>query len=436
MTSAASTRFLDSVLAAGGQAMTASGWPDRLRAAALERANALSVPSTREEEWRFTDLGALARLTFQPVAAPALVDSAALAPYLLPDACARLVFLDGWWSSAQSLLPVPQRGAHICELRSAPGRSLDRVEAELGQHAKFEAQLFTALNTSFLRDVALILLDADCSLPGPVQVLHVTTKQERAHAIYPRTLVILGNGSRCTLVEDFVAIGSETYFSAPVTEIVLAADAVIDHVRVQREGTAGFHVATCAVSQARASRYTAVSAALGGRIARLDHSVVHREPGCETSLSGLTLIGGHQLSDTHTFVDHAHGNGRLRQQQKCVVSDAAHAVFNGKVLVRPGAIHTDAAQSCRALLLSDRAHIDAKPQLEIFADDVKCAHGAAIGQLDPDQLFYLRSRGLSEPQARSALTYAFAAEVVEQIAVRSLADALAREIAARTQESL
>jgi Fe-S cluster assembly protein SufD len=286
-----------------------------------------------------------------------------------------------------------------------------------------------------LRDAAVIALEAERALPGPLHVLHLTTQRDRAHALYPRTLLVAGAGSRCTLIEDFVHLGAGTYFSAPVTEIVLAANASVEHIRVQREGTEGFHVATCAVTQAAGSRYAAVSAALGGRIARLDHNIVHAAPGCETVLNGLTLIDQRQLADTHSFVDHAYGQGRLRQMHKCVVGGAAHAVFNGKVLVRKRAFQTDAAQSCRALLLSDRAHIDVKPQLEIFADDVKCAHGAAIGQLNADELFYLRSRGLSEAKARSMLTYAFAAEVIEQITVRSLVSALTKDVMALTQES-
>ncbi len=175
--------------------------------------------------------------------------------------------------------------------------------------------------------------------------------------------------------------------------------------------------------------------ALGARLSRLDWKITHAGPGCQSALDGLALIGARQLADTHSTVDHAHPDGRLRQSHKCVVSGGAHAVFNGRILVRPGAQRTDAAQSCRGLLLSDRAHIDAKPQLEIFADDVKCAHGAAIGQLDPDEAFYLQSRGLPAQQARNLLTYAFAAEVIARIPVASVARELQRTLLERTVEA-
>jgi Fe-S cluster assembly protein SufD len=187
--------------------------------------------------------------------------------------------------------------------------------------------------------------------------------------------------------------------------------------------------------QSGGSRYRAVSTTTGARISRLEHDVKQAGPGCETELSGLALIGTQQLADTHSFVDHAEPEGRLRQLHKCVVGGAAHAVFNGKILVRPGALQTDAAQSCRALLVSDRAHVDAKPQLEIFADDVKCAHGAAIGQLDPEELFYLRSRGLSDHRARNLLTYAFAAEVIDRVSPHRLAATLADKLLASTEET-
>jgi Fe-S cluster assembly protein SufD len=264
----------------------------------------------------------------------------------------------------------------------------------------------------------------------------VATRRERAHAIYPRLLLVAGARSRCTVVEEFVGAEAAGYFSAPVTEIALEREAAVEHVRLQREAPEGFQLGTCAVSQSAGSRYGAVSIVLGARLSRLDWRVLHEGPGCETALDGLTLIDGRQLADTHSTVDHAHPEGRLRQLHKCVVSGAGHAVFNGKILVRQAAQRTDAAQSCRGLLLSPRAQIDAKPQLEIFADDVKCAHGAAIGQLDAEQAFYLQSRGLSEQRARNVLTYGFAEEVIARIPVASVARDLERMLVERTVEAV
>jgi len=202
---------------------------------------------------------------------------------------------------------------------------------------------------------------------------------------------------------------------------------------VQREAAGAFHIAACAASLAKDARYASHTVTLGARLSRFNLEIVQHGDGVEVELDGLALITGRQLADTHTLVDHARPHGRCRQVHKCIVDGGAHAVFNGKILVRPGAQLTDSSQQSRCLLLSDKAHVDAKPQLEIFADDVKCAHGAAIGQLDAEQLFYLKSRGLSDIRARNLLTYAFAAEVIDRIPVPSLVERLERTVLARTQ---
>lgn len=407
---------------------------DRLRASALERANALSVPTTRDEDWRFTDLSAMTRITFQPAAGAGPLDAADLSRLLFPEAAARLVFVDGVYAPQLSVTRV-DAGVRVIDLRSGLLEHRDAIEPLVGSVVDGDANLFAALNTAFMRDSACIVLDADRSLAAPVHVLHVATDRESSHAMYPRTLIAAGRHASATIVEEFVALGERGYLSAPVAEVVTAEEASLDHIRLQCESSAAYHIANCAVSQARASRYRAISIALGARLSRLDLTVKHAGPGCETAIDGLALIGGRQLADTHSTVYHDFPAGRLRQAHKCVAGGAAHAVFNGKIYVREGAQQTDAAQSCRGLLLSDRAQLDVKPQLEIFADDVKCAHGAAIGQLDPDELFYLRSRGLAGTQARNLLTYAFAAEIIERIPVRSLVERLQKNVLERTQEA-
>lgn len=406
---------------------------DQLRARALERANALSVPTTRDEDWRFTDLGALARMSFQPAAGPGVFDPDMARAWRIPECGMELVFVDGIFAPALSNT-LHDAEVSISGLRSDLERQAIAIEDHLGHTAQYEHHLFAALNTAFLRDCALIMVGKARALSKPVHVLHIATRRERAQAIYPRCLIVANARSQVTVIEDFVAIPEAAYFSAPVTEVVLGANAVVTHVRLQREGEAAFHLGKTDVRQAAGSRYYAANIALGARLSRLDHSVVHAEEGCETALDGLALIGQRQLADTHSMVDHAASQGRLRQSHKCIAGGGAHGVFNGKILVRQGAQHTDAAQSCRGLLLSDRAHLDVKPQLEIFADDVKCAHGAAIGQLDPDELFYLRSRGLTQARARNLLTYAFAAEIIERIPVPSLVKRLESDVLARVEE--
>jgi len=305
------------------------------------------------------------------------------------------------------------------------------VQAHLGRLAGFERNAFTALNTAFLHDGALILVPRDLSLTAPVHLLFIATRKHAAS--YPRCLVVAEAGSAVTVVEDFVALENDAYFTNAVTEMALAGNAQVHHVRVQRDSAEAFHFANCAVSLAQASRYHSVSVALGARISRHNLGVLLAAEGAECSIDGLALIGGAQLADSHTLIDHAMPQGTSRQLHKCIVDGAARAVFNGNIMVRPGAQRTDSSQSSRNLLLSAKARVDTKPQLEIFADDVKCAHGATVGQLDVDEVFYLKSRGLSDTAARNLLTYAFGAEVIERIPVASLRNRLEQTVMAQTQ---
>ena len=250
---------------------------------------------------------------------------------------------------------------------------------------------------------------------------------------YPRCLVVAEAGAECTLIEHYVGLGDILYFSNSVTEVVVGPDAHVRHVKLQQEAAGAFHIASCAVALDRDARYTSHTVTLGARVSRQDLRVLQRGEGAQAQIDGLTLIGGRQLADTHTVMDHSRPGGKCRQLNKCIVGGAAHAVFSGKVIVRPGAQLTDSAQQSRNLLLSGKARVDTKPQLEIFADDVKCAHGATVGQLDPEQLFYLGSRGLAEGPARDLLTYAFGAEVIDRIPVPSLVGKLENAVMTRTQ---
>jgi Fe-S cluster assembly protein SufD len=243
-------------------------------------------------------------------------------------------------------------------------------------------------------------------------------------------------GAEVTVVEDYVGLQDGAACVNAVTEIAVGPNAHVRHVRRQQESAASFHIATCAVRLERDASYRSVAVAAGARISRLNLNVLQAGVGTSCQLDGLALIRDRQLADTHSFVDHAHPHGTSRQLHKCVVGGHAHAVFNGRIMVRPGAQRTDSAQASRNLLLSRRAHVDTKPQLEIFADDVKCAHGATVGQLDAEELFYLRSRGLSEPVARGLLTYGFAAEIVDRIPVPSVAEALRRTVLQITHDEV
>lgn len=406
-------------------------WLNERRARALERANALTVPTTRDEEWRFTDISPLTRVPFRQAAGTARPAMAEVARFVAPEATTRLTFVDGVFAPELSATAGLPYGVVVSPLVAALNTHAAAIEPHLARHAGFEHEVFAALNTAHLRDGAFIWIARNQKCPTPVQVLHVSTQNEAA--AYPRCLAIVEPGAECTLIEDYASLGESIYFNDAVTEIVAGEGARVRHVRVQREAGGAFHIGHCAVALAKDAHYASYAVALGARLSRLNLDVLQLGEGADVELNGLALISGRQLADTHSLMDHARPHGRCRQLHKCIVGGAAHGVFNGKIVVRPGSQLTDSSQQSRSLLLSDKAHVDTKPQLEIFADDVKCAHGAAVGQLDPEQLFYLRSRGLPETRARNLLTYAFAAEVLDRIPVPSLVESLEETVLAQTQ---
>ena len=427
MNTAPTKSYLDSLLP-GRPAASPLDWLNELRAHAVERVGALTVPSTRDEDWRFTDISPLTKLTFQPAQGAQPLNPAALERWIIGEAAARLVFVDGIYAPQHSF---NHAGITVENFAAGLDRHKAAAQAQLGRNAAFESNAFAALNTAFLHDGALILVPRGLAAAAPVHLLFIATRKHAAN--YPRCLVVAEPGSALTLVEDYVALQDEAYFTNAVTEIVLAGDAQLHHVKVQREGAEAFHIANCAVSLAQSSRYHSVSVALGARISRHNLGVRLAAEGAECSIDGLALIGAKQLADTHTLIDHAQPQCSSRQLHKCIVDGTAHAVFNGNIMVRAGAQRTDSSQSSRNLLLSAKARVDTKPQLEIFADDVKCAHGATVGQLDLDEVFYLKSRGLSDTAARNLLTYAFGAEIIERIPVASLRDRLEKAVMAQTQ---
>jgi Fe-S cluster assembly protein SufD len=412
---------------------TPHAWLDERRGAALERANALSVPTTRDEEWRFTDLSQLTRLQLRAGGGSVNLAAAALAPCFVPEAGARLVFVDGVYAPALSTAGGEASGARVMPLAVALQGEVRSMEEHLGRLARFEHNVFAALNTAHLRDGAVIVVPKGAACRKPVHVLNVAT--QGGIAAYPRCLVVAETGAECTVIEEYFALTEDAYFTNAVAEIALAPGARLRHIKLQRENGRGFHIATCAVSVAKDASYISQTVSLGARLSRYDLSVALNGEGASADIDGLALISGRQLADTHTLIDHAQPNGRSTQLHKTIVDGAAHAVFSGKIFVRPGAQLTDSSQQSRNLLLSDKATVDTKPQLEIFADDVKCAHGATVGQLDAEQLFYLMSRGLPERAARNLLTYAFGAAVIERIPVRSVVMRLEQAVMAQTGAS-
>jgi Fe-S cluster assembly protein SufD len=420
--------FLDGLLAT--PATSGAGWLKTLRAEALERANVLSVPSTRDEDWRFTDLTPLYRTALRsPDGNDSAVESHALSAFVVPEAVATLVFIDGHFQPTLSRLGRLE-GIGVGTLsQGMPSGDLDPA-AWVARAAPVANDLFVAVNTARLQEAAVIHAARDAAASGPVHCLFVSTQREVA--THPRLLVVAETGSDLLVVEDHVTLHEDSYCVNAVGEVYVGANARVRHVRLQRDSRAAFHIATTAVHVARDGCYAANALAMGARISRHNLHVRQDGPGTRFEIDGLAMIGGRQLADTHSFVDHAHPDGASRQQHKCVVSGGAHAVFNGRILVREGAQRTDSAQESRNLLLSPRAQVDTKPQLEIFADDVKCAHGATVGQLEAEEVFYLRSRGLPESVARGLLTYGFAADLVDRIPVRSIVAGLRQAIVNHT----
>jgi Fe-S cluster assembly protein SufD len=409
-----------------GKAIKSGGWLEAVRAEALESARALNFPSDRHDDWRFTDLSPLFQHGFQPVVSFARLTLADIEKFLIPGST-RLVFVDGCYDAGLSDLSQAGQGVTVASLVERIG---DRqVETHFARQASFKQDAFAALNTRFFEDGAYVQVTG--AVVAPIHILHVATKRETPSAIYPRCLMVMEPNSRAVVVEDYAGLEDGVNFSNAVTEVVLKDDAQLQHVRVQREEKNAFHIGHCSAGLGRGSVYTAISLAFGARVSRHSMHVVQLGEGAEIRLNGLALISGRQIADTHTRIDHAVPKGKSVQLHKCIADGAAHAVFSGKVIVHPGATGTDSMQSSRNLLLSGKARIDAQPQLEIFNDDVSCKHGATVGQIDADALFFLKSRGLSEERARNLLTHAFAGEIIAMIPVMSLAESIGKTILER-----
>jgi Fe-S cluster assembly protein SufD len=389
----------------------------------------LAIPNTRDEEWRFTDLSALLKVNFR-AADQSIIGFSEIQSFLLPETInSRLVFVNGFYAPDLSAVDDLPDGVLVGNL-IAGAEFIPSLSNYLAMQPGAE-EVFTALNTASLRDGAIVYLPKDQTVETPIQILSVTTVSETPKVSHPRVLVIAETNSKVTLIEEFVALGEGVYFTNPVTEIWLADNAEVRHTRVQRDSEAAFHIGKTAVSQARDSRYSCTAVSMGAAIARHNLEVYQTGEQTETTLNGLTVLNGQQIGDTHSKIAFSKPHGKSNQVNKSIVGDRAHAIFNGKVFVPKLAQLTDAAQLSRNLLLSPKARIDTKPQLEIVADNVKCAHGATVSQLEDEEVFYLQSRGLSQTDAQKLLTYAFAIEVIDQIPIATLRKTLSDLI--RTQ---
>ena len=420
------TRETESYLADFGRLAQATAgrdpaWLRARRQAAMDRFAAAGFPTTRQEDWKYTNVAPIARQPFHLAAAPDVVSPEAIAPFTFGEAgWSQLVFVDGHFAPALSSLAGLPDGVRVASLAEALGAGEAPLEAHLGRHADDAASGFTALNTAFLHDGALVYVPSGRIVEAPIHLLFVSTARDPLAATHPRVLVLLGRASAATVVESYVALSVGPYLTNAVSELVLGEGASLAHYKVMRESMAAYHVGTTEVYQPRDSVLTSFSIAMGAQLARNGLNVLLDAEGADCTLNGLYLVDGTRHVDNHTAVDHAKPHGTSRELYKGILDGKARGVFNGKVVVRPDAQKTDAQQTNRNILLSEDATIDTKPELQIFADDVKCAHGAAVGQLDPQAVFYLRSRGLSPEAARRLLTYGFASDITSQIKIEPL----------------
>uniref|UniRef100_B8HQU6 FeS assembly protein SufD n=1 Tax=Cyanothece sp. (strain PCC 7425 / ATCC 29141) TaxID=395961 RepID=B8HQU6_CYAP4 len=395
-----------------------------LRDRATALAQELTIPTTREEEWRFTDLSPLRTVQFTAIApeqSPARAEQ--ISGFVLPESSLRLVFVNGRFAPELSDLQAIPSGLKVGTLAGQTAQ----LNPYLAQQAGSE-EIFTVLNTASFSDAAVIQVDRNQQIEAPLHLLFIAVPTSTPTIAHPRCLVMAETSSRLTLVEEYVTVGTGVQLTNAVTEIWLGSNAEVNHIRIQAQALDGFHIGKTAVSQARDSRYTGQAISLGGQISRHNLEVHSAGEQTQTTLNGLTLATGEQLSDTHSTIAFTKPYCTSQQLHKCIVSDRARAVFNGKVFVPKAAQLTDAAQLNRNLLLSPKARIDTKPQLEIVADNVKCSHGATVSQLEEDEIFYLRSRGLNYQDASNLLVKGFAVEMLELIPVPSLRQRLTTQI--------
>ncbi len=386
-----------------------------LRERAMERFAELGFPSRREEAWRFTSVTRIAETAWELAPAQAeLGDRSLVARWEIPDSDA-LVFVDGRFSARLSSVGDLPAGVTAGSLARALDARSDTVERHLGKLADLEHHPFAALATAFLADGVFIHVPRGVVLERPLHLVFVTTGGAAPRVSFPRNLLVFEPGSQASLVETWIGTGEGEALTVPVTEIVVEDGAVVDHVRRQREPFGVTHMDGFWLRQGRSSTFSSHTFTLGGELVRNDVNASLEGEGSDCVLNGLYVIGGQQHVDTHMTVEHRAPHCSSHELFKGVLEDRARAVFNGLIHVHRDAQKTDAKQSNRNLILSDKALVNSNPQLLIYADDVKCTHGSTVGQLDDDAVFYLRSRGLSQEAAQSLLTYAFAADVIGRV---------------------
>jgi Fe-S cluster assembly protein SufD len=413
-------------------------WLENLREKAGEAFELLDFPATRDEEWKYTSVAPILKTPYRVMFGPDAVAlrSETIAPFTYAESRkSQLVFVNGVYSQALSNLTAVPGGIAVCNLSDAPPGHAGVLREHLAAHANYCDETFTALNTAHINDGAFVFIPDRQVVENPIHLLFISTAPEPV-ASHPRALIVAGEGSVATIIESYVSPGEDVYFTNAVTEFVAGEGAVVTHYRLQEESERAFHIGTTQVYLERKSNYTSYAVSLGGEIARHNLNIALTDEGIETTADGLYVVTGSQHTDSHTVIDHRRPHSTSHQLYKGILDGRSRAVFNGKVFVREGSLLTDARQLNKNLLLSPNAHIDTKPQLEIFADDVKCSHGATVGQLEDEEVFYLSTRGIPPERARALLTFGFAEDVIRKIKLKSVREQLDRMVLDKLHQSL
>ncbi|NOY59676.1 MAG: Fe-S cluster assembly protein SufD [Calditrichaeota bacterium] len=395
----------------------------RLRKAALQRVKKNGFPSIREEEWRFTNVSSIESMNFKPVDEKEQeeIGRNTLQEYLFEDLTPnRLVFVNGRFSSQLSSLSGLAQNIKFENLALELKNNPDVLLPYLAKQADYKKHAFTALNTAFLSEGAFIYIPNNIIVDEPLYILYISRDGGESFVTHPRNLYVVGSNAQVKIIESYVGFGEEKYFTNPVSEIILNENAIVDHYKIQQENKSAYHIGVTQVHLKKDSNYRSNSFSFGSVLARNDINTVLDGEGAECTLNGLYMANGKQHVDNHTLIDHAKPRCNSHELYKGILDDRARAVFSGKIYVRPDAQKTDAIQSNQNLLLSEDAIVDTKPQLEIFADDVRCTHGGTVGQLDDEGVFYLRSRGISKHYARNIMIQAFAGQVTHKIKLEGL----------------
>ncbi len=398
----------------------------------------LGFPTPQHENWRFTNVAAIAKMTLAPVFKPAhhgITEEALNHFPFAAHAGSKLVFVNGHYAPELSSIASLPEGVKVMSLAAALTTEPALVERHLYRHVDMRDNAFAALNTAFFQDGAFIHVPANQAVAEPIHLLFVATAKDDGTTAHPRNLIVAEDNSQITVIESYVSLCDTTYFTNTVTTLVAGDNAVVEHLKFQDENQQSFHIATLATHFGRASNVVTHSIALGAKLSRTNIYAMLAGEGLECVLNGLYLTRGEQLADHYMVVDHAQPRGASHEYFNGILADKSKGVFHGRVLVRPGAQKTDAKQTNKNLLLSDEATADTKPQLEIYADDVKCTHGATIGQLNDESIFYLRARAIPLEKARRMLIHAFAGEIIERVRCAAVREELDRLVWDRLEQN-